>query len=220
MQPTVLVVEDDRSVAYMLELALSQAGFKVEIAVDGLDGWEAFQRQCPDIVVSDIRMPKLDGVQLLAKIKTLEPEMDVILLTGHGELPSAIQAVELGAYRYLEKPLYQVTDLIHTAPGGAKETSACARLEVDRPDQPGPQSPAKPDRPFPGSSCSISRTPFPRSMRSLYRSMTQRMAALPSCWPTVLKVARIWLGPKPDPIGVLAPKHTPRSSRPDLMSAL
>lgn len=114
MKSRILLVEDDQSVAYMLEMALSQAGFEVQIAGDGLEGWQAFQDQRPDLVLSDIKMPRMDGMQLLSQIRTADPAMDVVILTGHGDLPTAIKAVELGAYRYLEKPINQITDLIDT----------------------------------------------------------------------------------------------------------
>ncbi len=111
---TVLLVEDDQSVAFMLEKALTDGGFAVRLATDGLSGWHSFQADRPDIVVSDIRMPRMDGVELLAKIKTADPEMDVVLVTGYSDVPTAIRAVELGAYRYVEKPIHQITDLIQT----------------------------------------------------------------------------------------------------------
>jgi PAS domain S-box-containing protein len=111
---TVLLVEDDQSVAFMLEKALADEGFAVRLETDGLSGWHSFQADRPDIVVSDIRMPRMDGVELLAKIKTADPEMDVVLVTGYSDVPTAIRAVELGAYRYVEKPIHQITDLIQT----------------------------------------------------------------------------------------------------------
>jgi len=114
MKPTVLIVEDDESVAYMLEIALTDAGFETQTAIDGLDGWGKFQSKRPDIVLSDIRMPRMDGLELLTRIKAADAEMDVVLLTAHGELPTAIQAIELGAYRYLEKPIRQIAGLVQT----------------------------------------------------------------------------------------------------------
>jgi signal transduction histidine kinase/CheY-like chemotaxis protein len=114
VKPRVLLVEDDRSVAYMLSKALTGADFEVEHARNGAAAWLAFQARPPDLVLSDILMPGMDGVELLHRIKEADPDLDVILLTGHGDLATAIRAVELGAYRYLEKPIGQMADLIQT----------------------------------------------------------------------------------------------------------
>ncbi len=114
MKPTILVVEDDESVAYMLERLFVNSGFGVTIAADGESGWQQFQSSPPDVVVSDIKMPGMGGVELLARIKQVDPQMDVVLLTGHGDLSTAIQAIELGAYRYIEKPIHQISDLTQT----------------------------------------------------------------------------------------------------------
>lgn len=112
MNPTILIVEDDRTIAYMVERYLKSKGFQVKVAYDGQEGWEAFLAHRPDVIVSDIKMPKMDGVELLEKIKTQEPKTDVILLTGHGDLSSAKRAIELGAYYYLEKPIFDISDLV------------------------------------------------------------------------------------------------------------
>ena len=111
MKPTVLIVEDDEPVAYMLELALKTDGFRVRLAADGVDGWNSFRAERPDIVLTDIRMPRMDGIELLSKIREADPEMDVLLLTAHGELPTAIKALELGARRYLQKPIRQIGNI-------------------------------------------------------------------------------------------------------------
>lgn len=133
MKPTVLIVEDDDSVAYMLNTALTDAGFETRVAIDGVDGWEKYQSERPDVVLSDIRMPRMDGLELLSKIKTADRDMDVVLLTAHGELPSAIQAIELGAFRYLEKPIRQIPDLVQTLKEALKKRQLVRdRQTIDR----------------------------------------------------------------------------------------
>jgi signal transduction histidine kinase/DNA-binding NarL/FixJ family response regulator len=111
MKPTVLIVDDDESITYMLELALKSDGFRVRLAADGMEGWEVFKADKPDIVLTDIKMPHMDGIELLGKIKEVDPELDVLLLTAHGELPTAIKALELGARRYLQKPIRQIGNI-------------------------------------------------------------------------------------------------------------
>ena len=124
----ILLVEDDKSVAYTLTMALGRAGFSVRLAEDGDIGWKEFRSNQPDLVISDIRMPGMDGIELLRRIKAISPDMDVILLTGHGDLSSAKQAVELGALRYLEKPINQMSDLV----GSVRTATMRKRLARDR----------------------------------------------------------------------------------------
>ncbi len=111
MKPLVLIVEDDESISYMLKLALNSDGFRVRLAADGVEGWKAYQDERPDIVLTDIKMPQMDGIELLGRIKEADPEMDVLLLTAHGDLPTAIKALELGARRYLQKPIRQIGNI-------------------------------------------------------------------------------------------------------------
>ena len=98
------VIDDDQSIRWVLERALGRAGFKVE-GFDGGSGVHAQLRQRePDAIVSDIRMPDVDGLELLGDIKSGYPHLPVIIMTGYSDLDSAVSAYQGGAYEYLPKP--------------------------------------------------------------------------------------------------------------------
>ena len=104
-EPTiVLVVDDDESLRRVVEYNLGEEGYRVLTAPDGAAGLRAFQDASVDLVVSDVRMPDMDGLELLTRIKTIQPEVPVIMLTAHGTINSAVEAMKLGAFDYLTKP--------------------------------------------------------------------------------------------------------------------
>ena len=101
---TVLLVEDDDALRFATQQALELAGLSVR-AFAGAEG--ALAALSPDfdgVIVSDIRMPRMDGLQLLARVRALDGDLPVILVTGHGDVPMAVQALRDGAYDFLTKP--------------------------------------------------------------------------------------------------------------------
>lgn len=104
-RPTVLLVDDDPLVLSALARVLSRAGCIVTIAHDGQHALDQLAQKRVDVVVSDINMPNLDGVRLLKEVRVHDPDLPVLLLTGRPTLNSAVTAVELGAHRYLMKPV-------------------------------------------------------------------------------------------------------------------
>ena len=102
---TILVVDDDESLRRVVEYNLGEEGYHVRTASDGAAGLRAFQEAATvDLVVTDVRMPDMDGLELLTRIKTMQPDMPVIMLTAHGTINSAVEAMKLGAFDYLTKP--------------------------------------------------------------------------------------------------------------------
>ena len=98
------VIDDDQSIRWVLERALGRAGFTVE-GFDGGTGVHARLRQRePDAIISDIRMPDVDGLELLGEIATRYPHLPVVIMTGYSDLDSAVSAYRGGAYEYLPKP--------------------------------------------------------------------------------------------------------------------
>ncbi|CAI8948138.1 sigma-54-dependent Fis family transcriptional regulator [Pseudomonas donghuensis] len=100
----VILVDDDPHLRQALSQTLDLAGLKILPLTDaqGLAG--RIERDWPGVVVSDIRMPGIDGLELLQQLHTQDPELPVLLITGHGDVPLAVQAMRAGAYDFLEKP--------------------------------------------------------------------------------------------------------------------
>jgi DNA-binding NtrC family response regulator len=100
----ILVVDDDAAQRESLKEDLEREGFAVNLADGGRAGLERVKRGGIDLVVSDIKMPDLDGLDLLSEVRAVDPSLCVIIITGFGSIDTAIRAVKLGAYDYLPKP--------------------------------------------------------------------------------------------------------------------
>ena len=101
---TILAIDDDDSLRRVVEYNLAEEGYRVITAADGPSGLEAYQREAVDVVLTDIRMPGMEGIELLARLKSMQPELPVIMLTAFGTIDSAVEAMRLGAFDYLTKP--------------------------------------------------------------------------------------------------------------------
>jgi two-component system NtrC family response regulator len=101
---TVLLIDDDESLRRVLEYNLREDGYQVVTAADGRSGLQRFQEAAVDLVVTDVRMPEMDGVALLTHLKAMQPDLPVIVLTAHGTIDSAVEAMKVGAFDYLTKP--------------------------------------------------------------------------------------------------------------------
>ena len=104
MQPQVLIVDDQLSVVKSWEAILSETGISVAGARDGKEAWQQFQKKKFDAVITDIRMPGMDGIELLEKIKKADRKVEVIVLTGYGSKENVSRATDLGAYDFILKP--------------------------------------------------------------------------------------------------------------------
>lgn len=98
------VVDDDRSIRWVLERALSGANFKVTSFSDAESALDQLGRSHPDAIISDIRMPGMDGLKFLERVNLLYPELPVIIITAHSDLDAAVSAYQGGAFEYLPKP--------------------------------------------------------------------------------------------------------------------
>src|SRR6266852_310767 len=105
--PYVLIVDDDAALLEALPQALSlrMTAIQVDTSDSALDGLKQVQEHDYDAIVSDIKMPGMDGLALLAKIQELRPETPTLLITGHGEHDLAVQALRGGAYDFIQKPI-------------------------------------------------------------------------------------------------------------------
>ncbi|UYU31048.1 two-component system response regulator GlrR [Siccibacter colletis] len=116
-----LLVDDDPGLLKLLGMRLTSEGYSVETAESGAEGLRILTREKIDLVISDLRMDEMDGLQLFAEIQKLQPGMPVIILTAHGSIPDAVAATQQGVFSFLTKPvdrdaLYKAIDdaLLHT----------------------------------------------------------------------------------------------------------
>jgi len=102
----ILIIEDEAAIRRVLTKIIAEENetYQVEEAVDGLEGLEKISKADYDLVLCDIKMPKMDGVEVLEKIKKLKPEIAVIMISGHGDLDTAVNTMRLGAFDYISKP--------------------------------------------------------------------------------------------------------------------
>ena len=100
----ILVVDDEKGVCHALKKILSRHGYEVLTAHDGLEGIEMADKENPDLVIMDVSMPRLDGLETLQRLKSLHPDIAVIMMTAHSTSDKAIMAMKKGAYDYLTKP--------------------------------------------------------------------------------------------------------------------
>ncbi len=100
----VLLVDDEQDFAELLSLRLTESGEQVSIADSGKGCLDLLSKQPVDVVILDIKMPGMDGIDTLKEIKKRFPLVEVILLTGHGSTETAVQGMKLGAFDYLLKP--------------------------------------------------------------------------------------------------------------------
>jgi DNA-binding NtrC family response regulator len=101
----ILIVEDEASLARNIKEYLEEDGFACRICGDGEAGLQAFDAFHPDLVLLDLRLPGMDGLAVLKQLRARDPEARVILLTAHGSVPTAVEAIKAGAYEYLAKPV-------------------------------------------------------------------------------------------------------------------
>ena len=104
VRPAVLVIDDEQGILESLRILLKHEGYDVETVQGGKAGLEALKRGRPDVVLADIRMPQVSGLDILAAAREQDPEMPVILMTAQASLQSAVQAVNQGAFQYIQKP--------------------------------------------------------------------------------------------------------------------
>lgn len=101
----ILVVDDEESIRRLMKIALTHKGHEVVTAETGEKGIEVFQAEKPEIVLTDIKMPGIDGIEVLKRLKEIEPDTQVIVITGHGDMTSAIKALRLEASDFINKPI-------------------------------------------------------------------------------------------------------------------
>ena len=102
--PKVLIIDDEKSIRNTLRDILAYEKFEVDEAADGAEGVKKAQTMDYDVVLCDIKMPKTDGMEVLAKIHEAKPDLPVVMITGHGTVDTAVEALKKGAYDFISKP--------------------------------------------------------------------------------------------------------------------
>jgi len=101
----ILLIDDEEDILDVLSLSLRSDGYDVITAASGEKGLEAFEREYPPIVLTDLKMPGMDGLDVLKRVKSTSPDTEVIVITGHGDMDSAIDALRYGASDFVNKPV-------------------------------------------------------------------------------------------------------------------
>ncbi len=102
---TILVVEDDPTVGESIRLLLEKRGYEILLASNGKEALQRFRQEMVDLVITDLVMPKMDGIELLGAVKKLRPETEVIVISAQGTIEKAVMAMKLGAFDFIEKPI-------------------------------------------------------------------------------------------------------------------
>ena len=125
----VWIIDDDNSIRWVLEKALSKSGMETSSFDNAEDALARLRKEVPDVIVSDIRMPGMDGLELLGQVHLRNPDLPVIIMTAHSDLDSAVSAYHGGAFEYLPKP-FDIAEAID------KVERACLQQGDDGTDKP------------------------------------------------------------------------------------
>lgn len=134
MSRSILIVEDERAAADYLSAVLGELGYELRVTANGIEALIALETHAYDLVVSDLRMPQMDGFELLSHVKQRWPRLPVIVLTGETEVSGIVEAVQLGATNYLMKPASPaaiesaVTRALVARPDAANDTGSIPEL--------------------------------------------------------------------------------------------
>lgn len=128
---TMLIVEDDDSIILGLELNLKRSGYQVRVARDGLSGLEALEEQRPDLVLLDVMLPGVDGLEILRQIRARDSRLPVVILTAMGSEGDKVRGLDLGANDYVTKP-FSVAELLARVRAALRTVDA-SPSEIDQP---------------------------------------------------------------------------------------
>lgn len=127
--PQILIMEDEMSVAKGLELVLSDEGYTVDLAMNGRSALDSFSKKQFDLLIADLRLPDIDGMEVIKSVKHNRPDTGVIVITGYSTVPSAVEAMKLGATDYLSKPF--TDDEFMSAVRGALDIQKTAQSHAE-----------------------------------------------------------------------------------------
>jgi DNA-binding NtrC family response regulator len=125
----ILIIDDEKAIRKTLSEILSYEGYKIDEAGDGEEGLKKFRDKNYDVVLCDIKMPKIDGIEFLDKSRETNPDVPVIMISGHGTIETAVEAVKKGAYDYISKPP-DLNRLLITIRNAMDKTNLVAETKV------------------------------------------------------------------------------------------
>jgi len=125
----ILIIDDEKAIRKTLSEILSYEGYKIDEAGDGEEGFRRFKEKEYDVILCDIKMPKMDGIEFLEKAKESNPDLPIIMISGHGTIETAVEAVKKGAYDYISKPP-DLNRLLITIRNAMDKTSLVAETKV------------------------------------------------------------------------------------------
>src|SRR4030042_6260007 len=115
--PTILIVDDEKPICTALASLVKTEGFKALTAGDGATALEKVRSESPDVMLADIKMPGVDGMELMRRTREVDPDLPVVMITAYAEVQGAVEAIKAGAHDYLSKPFnnQEVLRVIHRA---------------------------------------------------------------------------------------------------------
>src|SRR5579872_1562920 len=125
----ILIIDDEKAIRKTLSEILSYEGYKIDEAGDGEEGFRKFREKEYDVILCDIKMPKMDGIEFLEKAKESNPDLPIIMISGHGTIETAVEAVKKGAYDYISKPP-DLNRLLITIRNAMDKTTLVAETKV------------------------------------------------------------------------------------------
>jgi FixJ family two-component response regulator len=125
MEKSILLVDDEDGIRKVLGIALADMGYQVRTAENGVEALRIFKDERPPIVLTDIKMPEMDGIELLRHLKKISPDTEVIMVTGHGDMDLAIKSVKYEATDFVTKPIN--AEVLEIALNRAQERIAMRR---------------------------------------------------------------------------------------------
>lgn len=103
-RPKILVLDDEEIVRVSCKKCLTPEGYDVDVAANGVEGLAMTENNRYDVILTDLKMPDMDGIEFLARVKERHPDTKVIMITGYSTVEHAVKAMRKGAYNYIEKP--------------------------------------------------------------------------------------------------------------------
>jgi DNA-binding NtrC family response regulator len=125
----ILIIDDEKAIRKTLSEILSYEGYKIDEAGDGEEGLKKVREKEYDVILCDIKMPKIDGIEFLEKAKEANPDIPIIMISGHGTIETAVEAVKKGAYDYISKPP-DLNRLLITIRNAMDKTTLVAETKV------------------------------------------------------------------------------------------